>query len=146
MFDRLLRIVWRFRRGNTPAENQELRFARTVQNACGRSLDEWLSFWAGESLYQDIRRMADGEDAAPFMRASIRLGLGIFAECPELVKHLDQRYGKDHSMSLLVTSDMSERLLMASGGRKSPMVRASIELGLLYFAVHPEHIRILDRK
>jgi hypothetical protein len=145
MFDQFLRFVCRLRGGPEDQEEPSAMFSRwRVRRNPSRDLTETVSFWVSEALYQDIQQAVAGNDASPFIRSSVRLGLGLFSECPLLMRALDARGKKERSMSCLMHPHTVDKLMKVSGDRKSHFVRASIELGLVYFAQYPEHVVILE--
>ncbi|KAF0234311.1 MAG: hypothetical protein FD177_867 [Desulfovibrionaceae bacterium] len=138
MFKLWTRLFRRFHVG--PWRGGEVMFSRPRR----QPLQELVSFWADNSLYEDIRLQVGSRDASRFLRACLRLGLGLFRECPELMQELDKRGRKERSMSVWVDEGTYERLLIVSQGQKSQLIRASVEFGLVHFQVHPEHISMLD--
>jgi len=106
--------------------------------------DTSLSFWTNESLYEELRSFAGGRDASRLLRASIVLGLGVFRERPELMLTLDTRGAQKHHVTLWVSEAIAGRVLVVSQNQQSRFIRASAELGLCVFRVHPELISTLD--
>lgn len=108
--------------------------------------DALLSFWVNESLYEDLRRFGKGRDASRLLRASILLGLGVFRERPELMEVLDLRGRQKHHVTVWVDEAVAGRVVVVSGNLQSRFIRASVELGLAVFAVHPGLISILEQE
>lgn len=130
-----------FHRNTTPEVPQDDPCFSVARRA---PLDSLVSFWVDDSLYEDIRSFAGERDASRFLRASLRLGLGVFQECPELLRRLDTRGRKKHSMSFWLDEATSGRLLVISQNQQSRLIRASVEVGLILFRAHPDLIPTLD--
>jgi len=103
-----------------------------------------LSFWTNASLYEDMRNFSGGCDMSSLLRASLRLGLGMFGECPELVRRFDTRGAQRHHVTVWVDESMAGRVVLVSKGQQSRFIRASVEVGLIVFRAHPELIPTLN--
>ncbi|MBI5520194.1 MAG: hypothetical protein HY916_09055 [Desulfovibrio sp.] len=133
-------IEWLGWRKQDSTLSEELLFA----GARGSSRDAMLSFWVDERLYAELRRFGSGRQVSRFLRASVRLGLGVFGEAPELMDRLDRRGGQKHHVTVWVDEAVASRVVVVSGNQQSRFIRASAELGLAVFSVHPDLISTLE--
>lgn len=113
-----------------------------VQFAARR--DAMLSLYVSDALYADLRKAAGGRDVSRFVRACLKLGLGIFQSQPELVQALDTRGGQQRHITLWADQQTLNRVLTVSGNQQSRLIRASIEIGIPVFSAHPDLISILE--
>jgi hypothetical protein len=140
---KLLNIIWKFRDPGKTDESAPL-FSRTPKRADGQVFSETVSFFLTESLYEEMQSVPCSDSLSTLIRASIRLGVGTFTGCPVLMKKLDRPGKKTRSFTLSVTEQMANELVVAFGTQKSLFIRASIELGIIYFSKRPEHIRTVE--
>ena len=126
-------------RSSRPDSVAEVLFARrrTPREAS-------LSFYVNNSLYEDLRHFAGGCDMSSLLRASLKLGLGVFGECPELLRRFDVRGAQKHHITVWVDESMAGRVLLTSRGQQSRFIRASAEIGLIVFRAHPDLIPTLN--
>lgn len=133
-------IEWLGWRKQDSTLSEELLFA----GARGSSRDAMLSFWVDERLYAELRRFGSGRQVSRLLRASVRLGLGVFGEAPELMDRLDRRGGQKRHVTVWVDEAVASRVVVVSGNQQSRFIRASAELGLAVFSVHPDLISTLE--
>jgi len=132
------RLMGRWKR--LDGEREEVLFSGARRNP----RDMLLSFWVNESLYEELRTFSGGRDISRLVRASIKLGLGIFRECPELMKAVDLRGKQKHHVTVWVDEATAGRVVVVSGNQQSRFIRASVEVGLPFFSAHPGIISTLE--
>lgn len=112
---------------------EEIMFARS-RNAA--PCDVLVSFYADRSLYDDLRTFGHRQ-CGRIMRASIKVGLGVFAQNPAMMEALDTRGSQQCHISLLVDEATSNQLeAYRRKDKLSCFLRASAEVGILLFRAH----------